>query len=763
MIAAATGCGGGADITEPGVGTLEITSTTTGPQTDVDGYSVQLDAEPARSIGVASTLRSTEVRPGPHTVLLGGVAVNCTIEGDNPRAVNVTAGQTATITFAVSCSPTTGSLQVSSSTSGPSPDPDGYIVTIDGTDRGPLGVNSDITHDRLIPGTHLVGLSAVAGNCRVQGENPRSISVTAGETASGGFVVVCVAPPSNSGTLRITTTTTGPSPDPDGYAFSVDGGGTQPIAANTVTTVSSLAVGAHMVELLNVEANCVVQGTKLRAVTIVAGTTADVNFEVACAATFGSIAVITTSLGPTADPDGYTVVLDGLEQGPIGVSATINLTGVTPGARQVGLSGLALGCLAQGENPQSIIVEAGITATARFSIGCVITTGTVEVTTVTTGSQLDPDGFLISLDDGVGQVIGVNTTLTFPAVAPGAHTVKLAGLAVNCVVQISDVKPVSVIAGNKSTVSFAVRCPPPVTGYVAIDLGTLGGSSSRAFEINAAGQVVGMSDFESDTHAFLWEKGVMTDLGTLNGGDFSVAVDINTSGQVVGSSAQSQVYSAFLWENSLMADLSPLAQASGINEGGQVVGVSWVPGVPLRNHAFLWANGTLTDLGTLGGLNSLASAINSAGQVVGNSDVGNGESHAFLWANGVMTDLGTLGGGFSEASDVNTSGEVVGMSLLPNRENRAVLWAGGVIKDLGTLGGANSLAYDINVAGKVVGSSETSYGESHAFLWENGVMKDLGTLGGGYSDAQGINHDGQIVGSSSTPTGESHATLWVPN
>jgi probable HAF family extracellular repeat protein len=123
-----------------------------------------------------------------------------------------------------------------------------------------------------------------------------------------------------------------------------------------------------------------------------------------------------------------------------------------------------------------------------------------------------------------------------------------------------------------------------------------------------------------------------------------------------------------------------------------------------------------TNLGTL---DSRASGINDAGQVVGASDTANGQTHAFITGpNGVgMTDLGTLGGDFSEAYGINDTGQVVGESGT-NRGTHAFITGpnGAGMTDLGTLGGLNSTAYGINNAGQVVGSFRTAYEETHAFI-----------------------------------------------
>ena len=140
----------------------------------------------------------------------------------------------------------------------------------------------------------------------------------------------------------------------------------------------------------------------------------------------------------------------------------------------------------------------------------------------------------------------------------------------------------------------------------------------------------------------------------------------------------------------------------------------------------------MRDLGTLGGRESYAYGINASGQVVGYSSLPDGSIHAFLWTNGVMKDLGTLGGN-SYAYGINDVGQIVGEYVTSGTDprQRAFVWSKGVMTDIGTLGGLDSIANAINASGQVVGfSAGTDNNQSHAFLWTNGVMTDLGGPGG---------------------------------
>ena len=87
--------------------------------------------------------------------------------------------------------PTVGSIQVTTTTTGPGLDPDGYTVTVDGNASQSIGANATVTFSDLDPGNHMVELTAVGSNCPVSSENPQTVSVTAGDTRQAIFNVVC--------------------------------------------------------------------------------------------------------------------------------------------------------------------------------------------------------------------------------------------------------------------------------------------------------------------------------------------------------------------------------------------------------------------------------------------------------------------------------------------------------------------------------------------------------------------------------------------
>jgi probable HAF family extracellular repeat protein len=184
----------------------------------------------------------------------------------------------------------------------------------------------------------------------------------------------------------------------------------------------------------------------------------------------------------------------------------------------------------------------------------------------------------------------------------------------------------------------------------------------------------------------------------------------------------------------------------------------------------------MQDLGTLGGQYSEANGIDDHGRVVGGSDTASGHD-AFLYSNGSMQDLGSIGGsGNSEASAINGHGEVAGWSYVGNTFSyHAFLYRNGSMQDLGSLAGAGgvSQATAINAGSQIVGWSVTDQfgAPQHAFLYSNGTMVDLNTLDtsspiAGYVTlyrATGINDHGWIVANGvDSRTGATHAYLLVP-
>jgi probable HAF family extracellular repeat protein len=307
--------------------------------------------------------------------------------------------------------------------------------------------------------------------------------------------------------------------------------------------------------------------------------------------------------------------------------------------------------------------------------------------------------------------------------------------------------------------------------YQAIDMGTFGGPNSSYVGpppsvrlLNNNGVAVGGSDTSTSDPASCWnfdcalsygfkrQDGTVHRLDALPGFNSSFTFWVSDSGLVAGLS-----------EN----------------------GIDPLTGTPAQ-EAIVWGkDGSPTDLGTLGGNESEASAVNNRGEVAGSAlntipgdprtDIfflpGATQVHAFRWTKSEgMQDLGTLGGTDSAAFFINERGQIAGFSFTRTEVNATgaptldpFFWENGKMLDLGTLGGTFGQAFALNNRGQVVGASNLA-GDftEHPFIWSKAEgMKDLGTLGGTFGFANYINDSGYVVGTS-TPVGDpfGRAFLW---
>jgi probable HAF family extracellular repeat protein len=352
--------------------------------------------------------------------------------------------------------------------------------------------------------------------------------------------------------------------------------------------------------------------------------------------------------------------------------------------------------------------------------------------------------------------------------------------------------------------ALVVQLAAQDTRYKLVDLGTLGGPASHLpfpppppKVLNNRGVVAGYADtsmpdpFPSScfnapdcfvSHAFRWQNGVLTDLGALAAGWSSLISAMSDTGLIAGFSQNGVIdplnggpeVRAVLWKDGRIIDLGTLggneSLATGVNSHGQVIGFAtntipdpFSPGAT-EVRAFLWQGGVMLDLGTLGGPDSFGGVINERGQVAGSSYTSytpGATIDSFLWQNGEMIDLGGLGGSSSTPNDLNNQGQVVGFAnLAGDLTSHPFLWDRGVLTDLGTLGGDNGQATAINDKGEVVGYADLPGSTTHhAFLWKDGAMTDLGVLAGlPFSAAWYISPKGQIVGHSHDSV--SNAVLW---
>jgi len=271
------------------------------------------------------------------------------------------------------------------------------------------------------------------------------------------------AGPPAEGALIVTSATAGDAVDPDGYAVSLDGAAARPIGSGGLLTLTGISPGEHRLGLLGIAENCSLDGENPRTAVVSAGDTARVDFSVTCSVPAADVRVITRTIGPNPDPDGYAVGLDRNEPQPIGTQTAITFPDVEPGEHALTLSGLAENCVMDGPNPVGFTIPGAPALGITFRVLC----SGIRVSTATTGTDPDLDGYLVAIDGGPPSRLGINGVLEI-ASAPGAHTVALTGVAANCAASGAHERSVSADSGAAAEVVFEISCRSRIPGPVQL-------------------------------------------------------------------------------------------------------------------------------------------------------------------------------------------------------------------------------------------------------------------------------------------------------
>jgi probable HAF family extracellular repeat protein len=301
--------------------------------------------------------------------------------------------------------------------------------------------------------------------------------------------------------------------------------------------------------------------------------------------------------------------------------------------------------------------------------------------------------------------------------------------------------------------------------YQVIDLGELGtffGDLWRPLQINDNGEVCGTAPSDMYFIAFLWDQDNGITYAPTSDGAVSWSSGINNSTVLIGAESYGFSATAFYWDENMLMYLDSLpgldsAEATGINEAGEISGYVEDPQLPGIAKAVIWIADEIVTIPRLDPTHqfNLANAINNNTQVVGYSGYSDTKL-GFLWSGGQLQDLGLIENTTSTVpTAINDAAKIVGYAVNPANQKLAFLWQNDTIAPLETIG-QESKALGLNEELEIVGSY-TENSLSYACIWINGALNDLNTMieqnGWTLREAQDINEDGWIVGIGTNPDG----------
>lgn len=443
-------------------GVIEVRSATTGP--DQSGFEAGLDVEASQDILANGVYHFDSVPGGAHSLGFGGFAPNCTPAGLNPRQVDVAIGgpvrDTVRVTVEVTCTATTGVVQIQTSTTGFDQDPDGFKVSVDAGPEVSLPSNGVVRVAGLGGGNHTLTFSGYAPNCSAAGPNPVQVSLTVGgavqDTALVTLNVTCTA---TTGVIRVRESTTGPYHDPS-YLVSVDGGLATSLLTGAVVDFPGLLPGSHSVALSDVAPTCTVTSPNPVVVTAVVGDTVEVVFDISCSAapSTGAQLVFTTT-GNSRDSSYHLGVWTDCYycettyfDGSVAANGAVVLS-LPPGPYIYVVDDVASNCVGPSYGGFTTIDQQLTTVALNYDCAPM---GTIVVSPSVTGP--DPDStFYVTVDGVYRAYISDGGSVSLPTLV-GSRQVGLEAVATNCAVTGPNPVPVPVANDSTTHVAFPVSC-----------------------------------------------------------------------------------------------------------------------------------------------------------------------------------------------------------------------------------------------------------------------------------------------------------------
>jgi Tol biopolymer transport system component len=396
------------------------------------------------------------MRVTPRVFRWNGRSVLATLVGIGVAAVLGSCGGDAT-------GPDTGAITITTVTSGDEPDADGYSISVDGGAGRNVPATGSIVIDGLSAGAHNLAVSGVANNCALaQSADLNSVSVAAGGNASVALAVLCETPAT---AIHFTIATTGVNPDSDGYDLTLSAN-TRQVASNGSVFLNDVEPVAHTWALRGFEKNCPpadLHPAYGGEVIVQRGDTAEVTVQVTCYAT-GTLVVTAETTGQNLDPNGYRVLVDyEYDYDPDSVivapNGSVAFDGVAAIEHIVQIRGLAQQCsVTNGEALRRQTVEADDTTRVAFSVLCQ-PFGAVRFHIVTTGSDLDPDGYVLSFEGD--RRVGVNDVVVVSNVGAGPRNWIMGDLASNCPAAAGSpyiAGTVNAVSGDTVDATITVQC-----------------------------------------------------------------------------------------------------------------------------------------------------------------------------------------------------------------------------------------------------------------------------------------------------------------